>query len=119
MSKTLPPGSILSHYRILSPLGAGGMGEVYVAQDENLERAVALKILPPDLMKNEDRVRRFIQEAKSASSLSHPHIVTIYEIGNAPVRAGEGEGPGGGPEQAGSAPIHFIAMELITGETLK
>jgi serine/threonine protein kinase/WD40 repeat protein len=127
MPGALHSGHSISHYRVISPLGAGGMGEVYVAQDENLERAVALKILPPDLMKNEDRVRRFIQEAKSASSLSHPHIVTIYEIGNAPVRGGDGEGSGTGSDRTGagaaapadSLPIHFIAMELITGETLK
>jgi serine/threonine protein kinase len=92
MSGALHSGNLISHYRVISPLGSGGMGEVYVAQDENLERAVALKILPPDLVKNEDRVRRFIQEAKSASSLSHPHIVTIYEIGNAPVRVNDSEG---------------------------
>ena len=91
------------------------MGEVYVAQDLTLERAVALKILPPELTKNEERVRRFIQEAKSASSLSHPHIVTIYEIGQAQVRTGDAPEA----ESAGGTAIHFIAMELISGETLK
>src|SRR5215813_4486503 len=98
MSSSLHPGTLLSHYRIISPLGAGGMGEVYMAQDESLERAVALKILPPDLMKSEERVRRFIQEAKAASSLNHPHIVTIYEIGQAEIRSGESSesAPGGG-----------------------
>jgi serine/threonine protein kinase/Tol biopolymer transport system component len=114
MSGALQPGSTLSHYRIISPLGAGGMGEVYMAQDETLERAVALKVLPPELVKSEERVRRFIQEAKSASSLSHPHIVTIYEIGKAEVRSG-----GDDDLSAPSEPIHFIAMELISGETLK
>ena len=114
MSSTLQPGSSLSHYRVISPLGAGGMGEVYMAQDETLDRAVALKVLPPELVKSEERVRRFIQEAKSASSLSHPHIVTIYEIGKAEARSGE-TADGAAP----SSTIHFIAMELISGETLK
>jgi Tol biopolymer transport system component len=91
------------------------MGEVYMAQDESLERAVALKVLPPELMKSEERVRRFIQEAKSASSLSHPHIVTIHEIGKAEVRSSDS----GEPDLPGSPEIHFIAMELISGETLK
>ncbi len=113
MSGSLQAGSAISHYRVISPLGSGGMGEVYMARDEALERAVALKILPPELTRNEDRVRRFVQEARSASSLSHPHIVTIYEIGRAEPRSGEGAG------EDKSAPLHFIAMELITGETLK
>src|SRR5262245_20049514 len=115
MNSSLQPGSSLSHYRVISPLGAGGMGEVYVAQDTSLERAVALKILPPELMKSEERVRRFIQEAKSASSLSHPHIVTIYEIGKSEVK---GSDAGDGAVTVSPA-IHFIAMELISGETLK
>ena len=85
--RTLRPEDEISHYRIASPLGAGGMGEVYLAQDRTLERRVALKILPPELVRSEDRVRRFVLEAKSASSLSHPNIVTIYEIGQDPVRS--------------------------------
>jgi len=113
MSGALRPGSAISHYRVISPLGSGGMGEVYMAQDETLERAVALKVLPPDLTKNEERVRRFVQEAKSASSLNHPHIVTIYEIGQAAPRTADSAA------EEKSAPLHFIAMELITGETLK
>ena len=112
MSAALESGSTISHYRVKASLGAGGMGEVYEAQDESLDRAVALKILPPDLVKHEDRVQRFIQEAKSASSLSHPHIVTIYEIGEAEVAAkGDSDTP--------SSAIHFIAMELISGDTFK
>ncbi len=85
--RTLRPEDEIAHYRIVSPLGAGGMGEVYLAQDRTLERNVALKILPPDLVKDADRVRRFGLEAKSASSLSHPNIVTIYEIGHDAVRS--------------------------------
>src|SRR5262245_36771569 len=96
------------------------MGEVYVALDETLERNVALKILPPRLLQSEERVRRFIAEAKSASSLNHPNIVTIYEIGEASVRpAASGPASGeAGPASASSTSIRFISMELITGETL-
>jgi len=82
------------------------MGEVYKARDTTLDRTVAVKILPPDLLKNDERVRRFIQEAKSASSLNHPHIVTIYEIGQADMN-GDGK------------PVHYIAMELVDGATLR
>jgi serine/threonine protein kinase len=95
-------------------LGTGGMGEVYLATDESLERNVALKILPPRLVKDGERVRRFITEAKSASSLNHPNIVTIYEIGQDRVRGSE---PGGTLEPA-SEPLHYISMELVAGETL-
>lgn len=87
------------------------MGEVYIAQDETLERNVALKVLPADLVKNEERVRRFVTEAKSASSLSHPHIVTIYEIGRDEVKSST--------QEPSSDPVHYISMELIQGETLQ
>ena len=107
--RTLRPEDEISHYRIVSPLGAGGMGEVYLAQDRTLERRVALKILPPELVRSEDRVRRFVLEAKSASSLSHPNIVTIYEIGQDPVRT---------PGAPDSDPVHYISMELVSGKTL-
>jgi len=76
------------------------MGEVYLARDKQLDRAVALKILPPDLVSNPDRMRRFVQEAKAAATLNHPHIAHIYEIGQA-------------------EDINFIAMEFIEGQTLK
>ena len=94
------PDSILSHYRILSKIGEGGMGEVYLAQDTNLDRRVALKILPVDVASDQSRMRRFVQEAKAASALNHPNIITIYEI-----------------EQNDS--INFIATEFIDGETLR
>jgi serine/threonine protein kinase/Tol biopolymer transport system component len=109
VERTLRPEDQIAHYRIVSPLGAGGMGEVYLAQDRTLERNVALKILPPELVKDEDRVRRFGLEAKSASSLSHPNIVTIYEIGHDVVRSA------GAPD---SSPVHYISMELVSGKTL-
>jgi Tol biopolymer transport system component len=88
------------------------MGEVYLAQDQTLERNVALKVLPPELVKDPDRVRRFVLEAKSASSLSHPNIVTIYEIGQDVVRE---KGGGTDPD---STPVQFMSMELINGRTL-
>jgi eukaryotic-like serine/threonine-protein kinase len=111
-ARTLHPEDVISHFRVVGPLGAGGMGEVYLAQDRTLERNVALKVLPPELVKDEDRLRRFILEAKSASSLSHPNIVTIYEIGQDVVRAPDGT------SDPDSAPVQFISMELITGKTL-
>ncbi len=95
----ITPGSILSRYHIVSKIGAGGMGEVYLAQDTKLDRKVALKILPADLAIDSERMRRFVQEAKSASALNHPNIITIYEIG-----------------EAGDQ--HFIATEYIDGQTL-
>jgi len=99
MPESLAAGAILAHYRIDSRLGAGGMGEVYLAQDLNLERPVALKILPPEMAHDADRMRRFVQEAKMASALSHPNVARVFEIG----------------EQDG---VSFLAMEYIEGETL-
>ena len=113
-ARTLQPQDQIAHYRIVGPLGAGGMGEVYLAQDQTLERNVALKILPPELVQSEERVRRFVREAKSASSLNHPNIVTIYEIGQDEVRGSES----GGANEASSSMLHYISMELVSGETL-
>src|SRR5262245_4698243 len=116
--RTLEPEDQIARYRVVGPLATGGMGEVYLARDETLDRPVALKVLPPRLMRSEERVRRFITEAKSASSLNHPNIVTIYEIGQDRVRAshpGSGADPGSGPA---SDPVHCISMELVQGETL-
>src|SRR5262245_697158 len=92
-------GQSLGSYQILSQLGAGGMGEVYRARDNRLDRTVALKILPGEVAADADRLRRFVREAKAASALNHPHVATIYEIG-------EAEG------------VNFIAMEYIEGRTL-
>ena len=90
----------LGPYEVISPLGSGGMGEVYLAEDTRLQRKVALKILPDYLASDRDRMQRFNQEAMAAAALNHPHITHIYEIG-----------------QAGT--VHFIAMEYIDGDTLR
>ncbi|HTF38323.1 MAG TPA: serine/threonine-protein kinase, partial [Blastocatellia bacterium] len=100
-------GTTLGHYKILEPIGVGGMGEVYKATDTRLNRPVALKILPAALVTDSDRVRRFIGEAKAASALNHPHIITIYEIGEARLDAEN-------PQDV----AHYIAMEYISGATL-
>jgi len=92
--------SSISHYRIISKIGAGGMGEVYLAEDTSLERKVALKLLPAEFTKDQDRVRRFIQEAKAASALNHPNIITIHEIGQ-------------------HRDAHYFATEFIDGSTLR
>src|SRR5712691_1484588 len=106
----ISPGKRLGRYEIRSQLGAGGMGEVYLAQDTKLDRQVALKILPADVAAHPDRMKRFVQEAKAASALNHPNIVTIHEIGSSPtVREGSST----------SAETHFIATEFIDGETLR
>ena len=90
----------VSHYRILEKLGAGGMGEVYLAEDLKLGRKVAIKILSEAYTTNRDRLSRFEQEASAASALNHPNILTIHEVGNENGR-------------------HFIATEFIDGVTLR
>jgi serine/threonine-protein kinase len=97
---TLEPKTQLGRYEIRSLIGAGGMGEVYLAQDTSLNRRVALKVLPADVASNQDRMRRFKQEATSAASLNHPNIAHIYEIGQ-------------------SDDLNFIAMEYVDGTTLR
>ncbi len=93
-------GRRLGHYRILSRIGAGGMGEVYLAEDEKLGRKIALKLLPAEFAAKPERLHRFEREAKAASATDHPNIVTIHEIG-------QSEG------------IHYIAEEYVEGETLR
>src|SRR6266487_2848195 len=97
---SLVTGTKLGRYEIRTKIGAGGMGEVYLAQDTKLDRKVALKILPPEFGANRDRMERFVREAKSAAALNHPNIAHIYEIG----------------EHDGT---NFIAMEYIDGLTLR
>ena len=111
---SLTTNSTLSHYRIISKLGAGGMGEVYLAQDSKLDRKVALKTLPADVASNRDRMERFIREAKSAAALSHPNIAQIFEIGEADSNEGDNENI-----KKGSAKLNYIAMEFIEGVTLR
>ena len=77
----LAKGTRLGQYEIVSPLGAGGMGEVYRARDARLNREVAIKVLPPAFAQEADRLRRFEQEAHATSALNHPNILTIYDIG--------------------------------------
>src|SRR2546422_1925782 len=98
------PGPILGkhigHYEVLSLLGRGGMGEVFLAQDTSLGRKVALKLLRSDFTRIEERLRRFQQEARAASALNHPNILTIHEIGH-------------------DGSLHFMATEYVEGETLR
>src|SRR5882672_9242382 len=101
MNKELSTNTTLSHYRIVSKIGAGGMGEVYLAQDTSeLGRTVALKILPAEVAKDKDRLQRFTQEARTVSNLNHPNILTVHEFG-----------------QTDSA--SFIATEYVEGVTLR
>src|SRR5438094_3988266 len=100
MNKELATGTTLAHYRIVSKIGAGGMGEVYLAEDSRLDRQVAIKFLHEQFGGNADKLNRFVREAKAASALNHPNILTVYEIGEA-----DGE--------------KYIVMELIDGTTLR
>ena len=93
-------GRTISHYRIIEALGSGGMGHVYLAEDVRLGRKLALKVLAPKLVTDHERVRRFGQEARAASALNHPNILTIHDIGQ------DGD-------------VHFIATEFVDGETLR
>lgn len=100
MSAALSPGTKLGRYEIRAQIGVGGMGEVYLAQDTSLDRKVALKVLPENVASNRDRMNRFVQEAKAASGLNHPNIITIHEIGTEPG-------------------AHFMVTEFIDGENLR
>src|SRR4030095_1119564 len=93
-------GARVGRYKIRSKLGMGGMGEVYLAEDSRLRRKVALKVLPAQVASDQDRMRRFEQEATAAAALNHPNVAHIYEIG-------EADG------------VNFIAMEFIDGKTLR
>src|ERR1700731_4301741 len=96
----LTPGTLLGQYEIRSPLGAGGMGEVYRAHDTRLDREVAIKVLPESLTADPDRLRRFEQEARAAAALNHPNILAVYQMGTH-------EG------------VSYMVSELLDGETLR
>ena len=96
----LQPGTKLGPYEIHSPLGAGGMGEVYRARDPRLQREVAIKVLPREFSQDAERLRRFEQEARAASALNHPNILAVYDVGT----------HDGAP---------FLVSELLEGETLR
>src|SRR5258708_3045899 len=98
--ETIPAGTRFGRYEIRSPIGKAGMGAVYLAHDVRLKRSVALKLLPAEFAKDEDRLRRFEQEAQAASALNHPNILTIHEIGQ-------------------QDSVHFIASEFVDGVTLR
>ncbi len=97
-------GQSINHYQVLSLLGAGGMGQVYLARDTHLQRQVALKLLPAAFTQDAERVRRFAQEAQAASALNHPNILTIHDFGQT---------------DAASGGLHFIATEYVEGQTLR
>src|SRR4030095_13454504 len=99
MSKALSADSHISHYRIVSRIGAGGMGEVYLAEDTTLDRKVAIKILPMEATPDERANKRLIREAKAAAKLDHPNICSVYEVS-------ETDG------------VSFIVMQYVEGETL-
>jgi serine/threonine protein kinase len=97
---SLTPGARLGHYDVIRPLGRGGVGEVYLAEDVRLGRRVALKVLPAAAADDQDSLARFIREARAASALNHPNIITIHDIGEA-------------------SGTHFIAYEFVDGRTLR
>ena len=100
-------GKSLGPYKILKPLGAGGMGEVYLAADTRLDREVAIKVLPPEFAENEQLLQRFEREAKAISQLNHPNVCTLFDVGKE-----EAEGSGE------PADVHYLVMELLQGESL-
>lgn len=102
----LNPDQKLDHFKVINKIGEGGMGEVYLAEDQKLSRKVALKVLPYDLLENEDRRERFIREAKTAAKISHPNVMSIYDFGTCK------------PEDS-DKDISYIVMEHIEGQSLK
>src|SRR6476619_8619824 len=100
MSKALAANSQIAHYRVISKLGEGGMGQVWLAEDTRLGRQIALKLLPAEFTEDSERVRRFTQEAKAASALNHPNIISVYDIGEC---------------ESG----RFMVMEYVAGSTLR
>src|SRR5512137_914592 len=104
---SLAPGARLGRYEVVAPLGAGGMGEVYRARDERLDRDVAVKVVPEEVAADPERLARFEREARALAHIEHPNILTIHDFG-------EDTPPG-----SGTRATHFAVTELLTGETLR
>src|SRR5262245_771220 len=104
---SLAAGTKLGPYEIVARIGAGGMGEVYRARDTRLDRTVAIKVLPAALAGDPQLRDRFEREARTISSLQHPHICALFDIGEAP-----------GPDGTGAPAVRFLVLEHLTGETL-
>ena len=115
-------GSMLGHYRVVDKLGEGGMGEVYEAEDTELRRRVALKVLPAEMATDPERLERFQREARMVAALNHPNIVTIYSVEQEKVEVPgpttQDPGPEGRATPGPSSTIHFLTMELVDGQTL-
>ena len=105
-------GTLLGPYEIVESLGAGGMGEVWRAKDTRLDREVAIKVLPAGFAQDEQFLQRFEREARAISSLNHPHVCTLYDVGEVSLREGEA------PAEPDSGTVHYLVMELIEGESL-
>ena len=122
---TVMIGASLGPYKILEPLGAGGMGEVYLAEDTRLNRKVAIKVLPAEFAADPERLARFEQEAKAAAALNHPHIAAVFDVGAEVLSGGEAAdrdaATTGSADGAAAAPTttHFIVQEYLEGETLR
>ena len=113
---SLAAGTRLGPYEVLGLIGAGGMGEVYEARDTRLGRTVALKLLPPELGADPERRARFEREARAIASLAHPHICTLYDVGESTPSGPEALAPSA--QSLAPGPIHYLVMERLAGETL-
>ena len=116
-------GGTLGHYKIVDKLGEGGMGEVYEAEDTELRRRVALKVLPADMAADPERLERFQREARMVAALNHPNIVTIFSVEKTTIEVPRAQDPKtSGPQESAtsseSVPVHFLTMELVDGQTL-
>src|SRR5215471_1163081 len=117
----LTPGTRLGPYEIVSPLGAGGMGEVWKARDTRLDRDVAIKLLPALFTHDEQFRARFEREAKTISSLNHPNICTLFDVGQSVITEAPRRGEGTASDPASlrrETTVHYLVMELIEGESL-
>jgi len=120
---TIQPGTRLGPYEIVAPIGAGGMGEVWRARDTRLDRDVAIKVLPPGFAQSATHRQRFEREAKAISQLNHPHVCTLFDVGEEKVAGSglqESGGPPDGEDPAQRAPstVLYLVMEYLEGEPL-